>query len=47
LAYTGLGALVGVAVLLVGAFLFAALPSIENFLQINKTRRNEDEVSTL
>jgi basic amino acid/polyamine antiporter, APA family len=48
LAYTGLGALVGVGVLLVGALLLAALPFMENFLQINQTRRrSEDEVSTI
>jgi amino acid transporter len=47
LAYTGLGALVGVAVLFVGALLLAALPAIENFLQINQTRRSADEISTI
>ena len=48
LAYTGLGALVGAGVLLVGALLLAALPFVENFLQINQTRRrSEDEVSTI
>lgn len=46
LAYTGLGAFVGVGVLLIGALILAALPAIENLLQI-KTRRNEDEVSTI
>lgn len=46
LAYTGLGALVGVAVLAIGALLLAALPTIGNFLQTNRVRRNEDEVST-
>ncbi len=35
LVYTGLGAFLGVAVLLVGAFLLAALPAIENFKQKN------------
>jgi amino acid transporter len=47
LAYTGLGALVGVAVLLIGGLVLAALPAIENLLQLNKTRRKEDEVSIL
>lgn len=47
LAYTGLGAFVGVAVLLVGALLLAALPAIERFFQINQTRRRKDEVSTI
>lgn len=46
LAYTGFGAFIGIGVLLVGGLLLAALPAIENFLQINQTRRNEDEVST-
>jgi APA family basic amino acid/polyamine antiporter len=46
LAYTGLGALVGVGVLLIGALLLAALPVIEDLFQINQTRRGEDEIST-
>lgn len=45
LAYTGWGALVGVAVLAAGVLLLAVLPKLENFLQISRTRRNEDEVS--
>ena len=47
LAYTGFGAFIGVGVLLVGALMLAALPAIENFFQINQTRRNNDEVSTI
>lgn len=47
LAYTGLGALVGVGVLLVGALLLAVLPAIESFLQLNQTRRSKDEISTI
>jgi amino acid transporter len=47
LAYTGLGALIGIAVLAVGALLLAALPAIESFLQINQTRRSEDEISAI
>ncbi len=47
LAYTGWGAFVGVVVLAIGALLLAVLPLIENILQINQTRRNEDEVSTI
>ena len=45
LAYTGLGALVGVAVLALGALLLAALPALENFLRIDTTRRKKDEIS--
>ena len=47
LAYTGLGALIGIAVLAVGALLLAALPAIESFLQLNQTRRSEDEISAI
>lgn len=47
LAYTGFGALVGIGVLGVGALILAVQPAIENFLQLNQTRRNKDEVSTL
>lgn len=47
LTYTGLGALVGVAVLLIGALLLAALPAIENLLRIKQPRKNEDEVSAI
>ncbi len=47
LVYTGFGAFVGVAVLLVGALLLAALPTIENYLQANRTGRKKDEISTI
>jgi basic amino acid/polyamine antiporter, APA family len=48
LAYTGRGALVGVGVLLVGALLLAALPTIEGFMQANTiTKGDKDEVSTI
>ncbi len=47
LAYTGFGAFVGVGVLLVGALLLAALPTIEGFLQANQSRREKDEISTI
>lgn len=47
LVYTGLGAFVGVAVLLAGALLLAALPAIENFRQTNQSRRNKDEIPAL
>lgn len=47
LAYTGWGAFVGVGVLLVGVLLLLVLPTIENFLQTNQSRRKEDEVPTL
>ena len=44
LAYTGLGAFFGVAVLFAGAFLYAALPSIEALLGKTDNRRKKDEV---
>lgn len=47
LAYTGFGAFVGVGVLLVGALLLAALPTIEKFLQANQSRREKNEISTI
>ena len=47
LAYTGLGALAGVGVLLVGALVLAAQPAMESLLQTNQTRRKEDEVSAI
>lgn len=47
LVYTGLGAFVGVAVLLAGALLLAALPAIENFRQTIQSRRNKDEIPAL
>ena len=47
LVYTGLGAFVGVSVLLAGALLLAALPTIENFRQANRSRRNKDEIPAL
>jgi amino acid transporter len=47
LAYTGFGAFVGVGVLLVGALLLAALPTIDGFLQANQLRREKDEISTI
>ncbi len=49
LAYTGFGAFVGVGVLLVGALLLAALPTIEGFMQANQMRREDkdEKVSTI
>lgn len=47
LVYTGRGALIGVAVLLAGVLLLAALPKIENFRQTNKSRSNKDEITAL
>ncbi|MGH9943766.1 MAG: APC family permease [Pyrinomonadaceae bacterium] len=46
LVYTGLGALVGVAVLSAGALLLAALPTLESFLRANRTRETQDEITT-
>lgn len=47
LVYTGLGALIGVGVLLIGGLLLAALPSIENFRQTDQSRRTKDEVPAI
>ena len=47
LVYTGFGAFVGVAVVLAGALLLAALPAIENLRQSNRSRRNKDEIPAL
>jgi APA family basic amino acid/polyamine antiporter len=47
LAYTGLGALVGIAVLAVGALLLAALPAMESVLRVDQTRRDKDEISAI
>ena len=41
------GGIVGIGVLLIGAILLLALPTIENFLQLNQTRRSEDEISAI
>lgn len=41
------GGIVGIGVLLVGAMLLIALPTIDKFLQINQTRRSEDEISAI
>jgi amino acid transporter len=41
------GGIVGIGVLLLGAILLLALPTIENFLQLNQTRRSEDEISAI
>jgi APA family basic amino acid/polyamine antiporter len=47
LAYTGLGALVGVAVLAVGALLLATLPARESVLRLDESGRNKDGVSAI
>jgi basic amino acid/polyamine antiporter, APA family len=41
------GGIVGIGVLLAGAILLFALPTLEKFLPINQTRRTEDEISTI
>lgn len=41
------GGIVGLGVLLIGALLLLALPTIDKFLQINQTRRTKDEISTI
>ncbi len=41
------GGIVGIGVLLIGAILLIALPTIDKFLQINQTRRTKDEISTI
>ncbi len=45
LMYTGFGALVGVAVLGLGALILAALPALENLNKKDEIRRKEDEIS--
>lgn len=46
LMYTGLGALVGVVVLLLGALLLAALPTLERRLQANQKKNEKDKASS-
>ena len=45
LMHTGSGALVGIAVLVLGAFILAALPAVEHFLGKDDIGRKEDEIS--
>ncbi len=45
LMYTGLGALVGVAVLGLGALILALLPTLESLMKKEDIRRKEDEIS--
>jgi basic amino acid/polyamine antiporter, APA family len=45
LAYTGFGALVGVAVLALGALILAASPVMENLMNKDEIGREEDEIS--
>lgn len=46
IAYTGWGAFIGVAVLLIGTVILLVLPRVEKHLQLKKLRRSEDEIST-
>ncbi len=45
LMHTGSGALVGIAVLVLGAIILAALPAVENFVEKDDFGRKEDEIS--
>ncbi len=47
LTYTGMGALVGVAVLGLGALVLAVLPALDARLHKNDLRREEDEISAI
>lgn len=47
LAYTGWGAFIGVAVLLIGVIILLVLPKLESFLKSKQLRRSEDEISAV